>query len=103
MEGCNCDAHKAIELEIKTIKEALARKTELLDEVFGRLGTLEKSDIEGKGRLLALCERVEELTKTIEKWMIFAEKLFWKIVGAGGVGIIFTGSIVAYMIQHLMK
>lgn len=55
-----------------------------------RIRELEIKDARDTVRIDSLCSKLEELAKTIENWMIFAQTLFWKILGA-------TGGIIAVL------
>ena len=68
-----------------------------------RIRDLELSEVRQSGQIANLCEKLEEFTKIIDRWMEFAQDLYWKVLGAAG-GII--GVFVAFFIwyvQHLQK
>lgn len=66
-----------------------------------RIRELEIKEAAQNGRIDSLCEKLEEFTRVIDRWMEFAQDLYWKVLGAAG-GII--GVFVAFFIwyvQHL--
>ncbi len=68
-----------------------------------RIRTLEIKDAAQSERISSLCAKMEELTKTIENWMGFAQNLFWKVLGtAGGIILILAGFFIWY-IQSLPR
>lgn len=63
-----------------------------------RLRDLEIKEASQNERIAALCEKLEEFTKTIDRWMAFAQALFWKVLGAAG-GII--GVLAGFFIWYI--
>ena len=63
-----------------------------------RIRALEIKDATQNERINSLCAKMEELTNTLEKWMGFAQNLFWKILGAaGGIILILAGFFIWYV------
>lgn len=65
-----------------------------------RIRTLEIKDAAQTERISSLCQKMEELAKTIENWMQFAQNLFWKVLGAAG-GII--GVLVLFFVWYVQS
>ena len=68
-----------------------------------RIRDLELSEVRQSGQIAVLCEKLEEFTKIIDRWMQFAQTLFWKVLGAaGGIIGVLAGFFIWY-IQCLSK
>ena len=65
-----------------------------------RLRDLEIKEASQNERIAALCEKLEEFTKIIDRWMNFAQTLFWKVLAAAG-GII--GVLAAFFIWYIQR
>jgi hypothetical protein len=63
-----------------------------------RVTKLEVNDAAQSERVNSLCQKIEDLTKTIQNWMNFAQNLFWKVIGvSGGIIILFAGFFFWYV------
>ena len=68
-----------------------------------RIRDLEIKEASQNERIAALCDKLEEFTKIIDRWMDFAQNLFWKVLGvAGGIIGILAGFFIWY-VQYLGK
>ena len=68
-----------------------------------RIRDLELSEVRQSGQIAALCEKLEEFTKIIDRWMAFAQTLFWKVLGlAGGIIGTLAGFLIWY-VQYISK
>lgn len=74
-----------------------------MDDHADRIRDLELNEAAQKERMVNLCEKLEEFTKIIDRWMQFAQTLFWKVLGAaGGIIGILAGFFIWY-VKNLPK
>ena len=63
-----------------------------------RIRTLEIKDAKDGERISSLYTKMDELLSIIDKWMQFAQALYWKVLaGAGGIIIILGGFFIWYV------
>lgn len=74
------------------------RTEKRLNDHAERIRCLEIKDAAQSERINSLCDKIEELAKTIENWIEFAQNLFWKVLGAsGGIIMILAGFFIWYV------
>lgn len=79
-------------------------RTEIrLNDHGDRIRDLEIKDAAQNGRIDSLCQKMEDLAIIIERWMEFAQDLYWKVLGAAGGLIAMLGAFFIWYIQCLPK
>lgn len=68
-----------------------------------RIRDLEIKDAKDGERISSLYEKMDELVKIIDKWMQFAQTLYWKVLGAAGVIISVLISFFIWYIKGLPR
>jgi len=73
------------------------------NDLDGRVRTLEVKDAKDDGRIDLLYDKMDQLVETIDKWMIFAQALYWKVLGAAGGLISILALFFVWYIQSLPR
>ena len=68
-----------------------------------RIMALEINEGKQSERITSLCEKLDNLAETIANWMVFAQNLFWKVLGTAGGLIILLGGFMCWYIQSLPR
>lgn len=85
---------------MKTFEE---RTEERLEDHEIRLRQVEINECGYNERINSLCDKLEEFTKIIDRWMIFAQALFWKVLAAAGGLITISAAFFIWYIQSLPR
>ena len=98
------EEYVALSKDVEALQGRVDKVEGRVDDSLLRIAAGEVIDARHDERFVTLCEKMNDVMETLEKWMQFVQMLFWKVVAAiGAVILIIITALIGFLFWYLQS